>query len=838
MRQSLPLLLLASGALARPNSPDVSGEVFYQIMPIAWRDSNNDANRYGDFGGLTASLDYLQYLGITSIYINPIFPSAAYHGYQHGDASQLNSWFGTEPQFLSFVAAAHARNMKVFLDYVAYGISQNSVWYASAHNNPASPYDTWLAFTNASNSTYTGSTYTTWSGATVGFINWNLADPNPVNLVTTWANHWLDPDSNPATNDGVDGFRLDHAYSSAPEGWGATISFWQTWATSLRATNPNVFIFCEPGDWGNYGTDLLTPTGFDAVITKPWEFAARSAISGETASGLYSSMDATIAAVPAGKTLVAEISDHDSNRIASDLGSSNPKCKVAAAVLLTQPFPPNIYYGDELGMRGTKNTSYTGDASDIPMREPFKWLAVTGPPMSNYFAANSAAYNGRVEQNNDGRSVQEQQGISGSLLEEYKRLIAARKSRTALKKGKYIPITTPSTRVWSFLRYDAASTQTVLVVINLYAQQVSTTLDLSAATIPGGTTTPSDLLGAAAPAAITDVNKAAYPITLPAYSYRILSVSLTPTNPGRADIDGANIPADFTAFGTLLATQTSPTALGDNISELDQLYARNEPAALALGITGNLATDGTALAILLDTQAGGQNPLSTSNAPNPPAGVALLNGTRLDAGFTPDTLIWVNTASGAVYVDQFALATAGGVTKTYRGRATVNSGQGVLTGGTNPNGMQAAMNNTNSAGVTASSAAGAATATTGFELLLPYADIGITTNCQPIKLAAFIARTDGTVTNQWLPPLDGRTTNPGIAPDLTTIPGTQFVPFTLKIPADASGDGQLNVLDFAAFLNLFAAQDPRANCDNSTTPPTLNPLDFACFLNSFAAGCN
>src|SRR5262249_22938365 len=159
------------------------------------------------------------------------------------------------------------------------------------------------------------------------------------------------------------------------------------------------------------------------------------------------------------------------DRLASALGSNNARCKAAAAILLTQPFPPNIYFGDEIGMRGTKNTSYTGDAADIPMREPFKWLPVARPPMSNYLPANNAAHNGRVERDNDGRSVQEQQGVAGSLLEEYKRLIAARKGSTALKKGRYVPITTPSTRIWSFLRHDAAApvgSQTVLVAINVY----------------------------------------------------------------------------------------------------------------------------------------------------------------------------------------------------------------------------------------------------------------------------------------------------------------------------------------------------------------------------------
>jgi hypothetical protein len=47
----------------------------------------------------------------------------------------------------------------------------------------------------------------------------------------------------------------------------------------------------------------------------------------------------------------------------------------------------------------------------------------------------------------------------------------------------------------------------------------------------------------------------------------------------------------------------------------------------------------------------------------------------------------------------------------------------------------------------------------------------------------------------------------------------------------------LNVLDYACFLNKYAAGDTYANCDESTTPPVLNVLDFACFLNKFAAGC-
>src|SRR3954469_583424 len=202
-----------------PRGPGVSGEVLYQIMPIAWRDSDGDASRFGDFGGLTASLDYLHGLGITGVYLQPIFPSPAYHGYQHGDASRLNPWFGTEAEFIGFVRAAHGRGIKVYLDFVAYGISTDSEWFKDARGNPASPYSSWLAFTDPGHTNWKGHSFTTWNGSKVGVVHWNLADPGPVRLVTSWACKWLDPDGNGDFSDGVDGYRLDHAYAAAPEGW-------------------------------------------------------------------------------------------------------------------------------------------------------------------------------------------------------------------------------------------------------------------------------------------------------------------------------------------------------------------------------------------------------------------------------------------------------------------------------------------------------------------------------------------------------------------------------------------------------------------------------------------
>lgn len=820
-------------ALAAPlNNRQVTEDVFYQFMPIAWRDADNDPQRFGDFDGMTASLPYLESLGVTAVWMTPIFPSPAYHGYQHGRADQLNTRFGTEPQFLNFVQQAHARGIKVFIDFVVYGISHDSPWFAGAYNNPASPYDNWLAFTNSANTSYLGSVYTTWNGASVGFIHWNLNDPNPVALDVAWAQHWLDPnnDGNPA--DGVDGFRLDHVweeYNSGPNGWGYNLDdFWMPWKAALQTVNPDVFTFAEQADWGITGVHLLP--AFDATFTKPWEFAVRDALSSETSASIYSQTAATLAQLPPGRQFLGIIGDHDVDRVTSVLGGSLTKAKVAAAIHLTAPFVPVIYYGDEIGMLGTK-ANYGSDANDIPMREPFKWLAVAGPPMSNYWILNAQAYNNRVSQNNDGRSVQEQDGVAGSLLEEYKKLIAARKANVALRHGAYVLITNNSTRCWSFLRHQPAE-QTLLVAIRLRNSSFNTTFDLSNVTIPGGSTTVRDILTNQFLTNLTDANKTAYPLNMPAYSYRILEINATPNPPAPQEVDGIDIP-DAIGPASLVATQDNETLLGDNINELNQLFVRPRADGLRIGVTGNLAADATGFVLLLDTAAGGQNVLNFTGFSPPPGGPQYLTGLRLDAGFSPDHMIFFNTVGGTLYVDQFALLTAGGVTKTYRGTGTMNDGDGFLSGGTNPNNMLIAVNNTNDAGIMPFDASTAATARNGFDMLIPYADVGLSgPTGGTIRVAAFILRSNGNVTNQWLPGLGGGVAPLGVAPDVTMIPGSQYAIAPLVLPGDIDADGDVDSADRDALVTILIGlnADPdrllRADLDGNDVVDARDILPF------------
>ncbi|GAB4544100.1 MAG: hypothetical protein Tsb0013_00920 [Phycisphaerales bacterium] len=558
----LAVSLCAGVALANPFATQPKAdEVFYHFMPIAWRDADPDPDGFGDFLGMTDSLPYLDDLGVTALWMNPIFPSPAYHGYQHGRADEVNTRFGTEQQFLDFVSAARVRDMEVYLDLVVYGISQNSAWHQSAFNNPSSPYDGWLAFTNPQNTQYTGYTFSTWDGATVGFTHWDLRDPQASALVIDWSRKWLDPDNDGDPSDGIHGYRLDHVwvnYSTGPDGWGYNLStFWSDWYDALRAVNPDVFTFCEQADWGSHGAEFLSE--FGGAMTKPFEFAARDAVRDASAAPLYAQMEQTITALGASGhsgegTFVAIIGDHDVDRLASAIGADTPatigKAKAAGAVLLLQPFPPIIYHGDEIAMVGTKQ-NYGSDANDIPMREPFKWNAQNDTaPMTRYHTRNFFATANRFSQSNDGRSVEEQSGVAGSVLETHRTLIAQRHANVALRRGDYHAIDSDRTDVWAFLRsYEAGEApiadpdQAIAVAINLSDQPVMVSLDLTAFMTGAQTLAPIDLATGSSLPALTGSNAGAYPVTVPAYGFALIEAPFSRPAGPRIVLDGQLDPA-------------------------------------------------------------------------------------------------------------------------------------------------------------------------------------------------------------------------------------------------------------------------------------------------------
>ena len=155
----------------------------------------------------------------------------------------------------------------------------------------------------------------------------------------------------------------------------------------------------------------------------------------------------------------------------------------------------------------------------------------------------------------------------------------------------------------------------------------------------------------------------------------------------------------------------------------------------------------------------------------------------------------------------------------------MNDGDGYLTGGSNPNQMQVALNNSNLAGVTGTEASGAATATSGFEIVVPYADVDLSPgDIGPIGITALLMQGNGNVSNQWLPGLGGGYSNLGQTPDMTRIPGEQYALVSLYPLGDLNCDGVLDNFDIDAFVLAL------------TDPPGYSAAYPAC--NSLLADCN
>jgi len=300
-------------------------------------------------------------------------------------------------------------------------------------------------------------------------------------------------------------------------------------------------------------------------------------------------------------------------------------------------------------------------------------------------------------------------------------------------------------------------------------------------------------------------------------------------------VDGLRIPE---AFGpaALRAVQTLSTNIGDNVNELNTLYVRADEGALRVGIPGNLAEDGHALALFVDSVPGGQAVVNTQGSGPPPAGLSDLSGTRFDAGFVPDRLFFVNAFNGSVFADGLELTAGQPAFKRYLGQGSVGSGEGQLFNGDNPFGVEIALDNSNFSGVGGGQLGDPLSATRGFEMRIPFAALGLDPDaCAGVGVFAALIRPWGELSPQVLPGLDIVVGAIGVAPDLSAVPGEQFVRLGLS-PADiAEPFGVFDLSDVDAFLPAFVAGDAAA--DLAAPAGVLDLSDIDAFISAFLAGC-
>ena len=440
--------------------------IFYEIFVPAFYDSGKD--NVGDLKGLLEKLDYLNSssshsLGVSAIWLMPIFQSPSYHGYDVSDYYTVNSKYGTIDDFSLLINAVHERNMHLIIDLPLNHTSDQNPWFKKSFT-PGSAYQKWYVWRNFRPNgwkipwdPYSDSTKV-WHQKNGKFYyavfdphmpDLNLKNQDVSNEIYKIADFWLDL--------GVDGFRLDAARYLIETGAGPGQSdtmMTQNWLAKfsryIKSRKPEAVTVLEA--WtanevisGYFKQNISADSAFN--------FDLASSILTAVDTGNWKTIKACFTELQglSDRNYIDSIflSNHDQNRTASVLNSYR-KAKLAASILFLIPGTPFLYYGEEIGTKGVK--------PDPDIRGPLEWDI-----LNSFINVEDHNLNDLTDQRTD-------------LWNHYKRLITLKKSCNALKNNNIHWISAKPDGCCAFLRGpDQAS---LLAVLNFSDALIQPDLEL------------------------------------------------------------------------------------------------------------------------------------------------------------------------------------------------------------------------------------------------------------------------------------------------------------------------------------------------------------------------
>jgi neopullulanase len=377
-------------------TPDwVRDAIFYQIFPDRFAKSNRNPAAHlpfetwdsaptihgykgGDLYGIVDKLDYLQDLGITALYLNPIFASASNHRYHAYDYYSVDPLLGGNEAFTELLDKAHKKNIRIVLDGV-FNHASRGIWqfHHVLESGNGSPYKDWFYFDperlNGQKhwGAYPGpqeqkALQHEDSIAAIGYRGWwnlpalpkfNTNTPAVREFLFNVAEHWI--------RLGADGWRLDVATEIDDD------SFWQEFRQRVRAINPDAYIVAEI--W-HESHRWLQGDQFDAImnydVTRPiMAFCIGKHLNlhvlhqQSNYHGIHGAIDAHEFANRIDHNLglykrditysqLNLLDSHDTPRFLSCASGDKQSLKLAWLFLFTYPGAPCVYYGDEIGVDG------------------------------------------------------------------------------------------------------------------------------------------------------------------------------------------------------------------------------------------------------------------------------------------------------------------------------------------------------------------------------------------------------------------------------------------------------------------------------------------------------
>ncbi|CUW26167.1 Trehalose synthase/amylase TreS [Streptomyces reticuli] len=373
--------------------------VFYEVLVRSFQDSNGDG--VGDLKGLTAKLDYLQWLGVDCLWLPPFFNSPLRDGgYDVSDYTAVLPEFGDLADFVEFVDAAHQRGMRVIIDFVMNHTSDQHPWFQESRKNPDGPYGDYYMWADDDKQ---------YEDARIIFVdtevsNWTFDPVRGQYYFHRFFSHQPDLNyENPAVQEeilaalrfwldlGIDGYRLDAVpYLYAEEGTNcenlpATHAFLKRVRREIDAMYPDTVLLAEANQWPEDVVDYFGDfrTGGDECHmafhfpVMPRIFMAVRRESRYPVSEIL----AKTPAIPSGCQWGIFLRNHDEltlemvtdeerdymwaeyakdprmranigirRRLAPLLDNDRNQIELFTALLLSLPGSPILYYGDEIGM--------------------------------------------------------------------------------------------------------------------------------------------------------------------------------------------------------------------------------------------------------------------------------------------------------------------------------------------------------------------------------------------------------------------------------------------------------------------------------------------------------
>ena len=455
------------------------GAVFYEVFVRSFQDSDGDG--VGDLPGLISRLDYLNDgnpaggddLGVDALWLMPVFRSPSYHGYDTVDYTRVQSDYGSNEYLERLCAEAHRRGMRVILDFVLNHLSSEHPWFVSART-PGSAKRDWFVW-RRDNPGWTqpwGGNNPTWHQAGDSYyygVFWggmpdlNYRNPEVLDAMQEYARLWLDR--------GVDGFRLDATRHLVEDGADQqqvdtpeTHAVLRRFSAFTRTVKPQAVLVGE--NWTQteiivdyFGSNEKVAGGDELPMNFnfPLAGAILDGVRRGDAAGITAKLDEVRRLYPEDAIDAPFLTNHDMARVATQLNGDAGRLRLSASILLTLPGAPFLYYGEEIGLLNGPG------GQDEWKRTPMAWDAST----HGGFSTGEPWF--RFSAGRDSLNVASQSADSHSILSHYRRLIRARQSSTALRRGSVALLAAPdqSGPILAYLRQDEA--ERVWVVHNLGA---------------------------------------------------------------------------------------------------------------------------------------------------------------------------------------------------------------------------------------------------------------------------------------------------------------------------------------------------------------------------------